>query len=84
MHNQNKIPQVDWLNPLKAFALLAILFNHIVEEFYSTPLISGRTPFSLSLIKLLGWMGDFGPGVFIIVSGIWPYMVSSQSPRYKF
>jgi peptidoglycan/LPS O-acetylase OafA/YrhL len=31
------IPHLDWLNPLKAFALMAILLNHFVEEFGRGP-----------------------------------------------
>jgi peptidoglycan/LPS O-acetylase OafA/YrhL len=31
------IKKLDWLDPLKAFALLAILLNHLVEEFFPGP-----------------------------------------------
>ena len=32
-----KVPEIDWLNPLRALALLGILLNHLVEEFASGP-----------------------------------------------
>ena len=31
------VPHVEWLNPIKAFALLAIMLNHFVEEFGTGP-----------------------------------------------
>ncbi|MBD3321460.1 MAG: acyltransferase family protein [Chitinivibrionales bacterium] len=80
-------PTLDWLNPLKAFALLAILLNHFVEEFGSGPWFTNPSqdwpdfstrignvfptehPFPISLVQFLGWLGDSGPGVFILASG---------------
>ena len=32
-----KVPEIDWLNPVRALALLGILLNHLVEEFASGP-----------------------------------------------
>jgi peptidoglycan/LPS O-acetylase OafA/YrhL len=76
-----------WLDPLKGFALLAILLNHLVEELGSTAwftnpsasfppagqrlsqLIPSDHPWPLALVHLLGWLGDSGPGVFILASG---------------
>ena len=87
MDNKSSIPRVDWIDPLKAFALLAILLNHLVEEFGSGPWFtnpSNNWPefssritriypteffFPISLVQFLGWLGDSGPGVFILVSG---------------
>lgn len=85
----NKTPHLDWLDPLKAFALLAILLNHLVEEFGSGPWFTNPTnnwpnfatrmsrlfpqDYSspiISLLQFFGWLGDSGPGVFILVSGM--------------
>jgi peptidoglycan/LPS O-acetylase OafA/YrhL/lysophospholipase L1-like esterase len=78
---------LDWLDPLKALALLAILLNHLVEEFGKGPWFTNPSqdwpsladrlsniyptqfPFPISLVQFLGWLGDSGPGVFILVSG---------------
>ena len=35
--HDGRISRLDWLDPLKAMALLAIILNHIVEEFGSKP-----------------------------------------------
>ena len=56
--------RLDWLDPLKAFALLAIVFNHMTEALYGANLFD-----DFSVIKFLGKLGDFGPGVFILTSG---------------
>lgn len=84
---QTGVPHLDWLNPLKAFALLAIMLNHFVEEFGSGPWFTNPSqnwpdfstrignvfptehPFPISLVQFLGWLGDSGPGVFILASG---------------
>ena len=36
-HRSAGAPRVDWLDPVKALALLAILLNHLVEEFGPGP-----------------------------------------------
>ncbi len=83
---QNKI-RFEWVDALKAFAILGILLNHFVEEFgagpwfsnpsYNWPELSyrlshilpdGQNPLSVG-IRFLGWLGDMGPGVFILLSG---------------
>jgi peptidoglycan/LPS O-acetylase OafA/YrhL len=87
MNNKGRIPNIDWLDPIKAFALLAILLNHFVEEFGKGPwftnpgnnwpdfatrmanVFPSDHPFPISLIQFLGWLGDSGPGVFILASG---------------
>ena len=87
MTNKSKIANVDWLNPIKALALLAILLNHFVEEFGMGPWFTNPSehwpdlatrltniypsdhPFPISLIQFFGWLGDSGPGVFILASG---------------
>jgi len=83
------IRRLDWLDPIKAFALVAILLNHLVEEFGHGPWFTnpgGDWPASLATrlhtflpsgpsplwnaLRFLGWLGDNGPGVFIVASGI--------------
>ena len=77
----------DWVDGLKAFAIIGILLNHFVEEFgegpwfsnpsYNWPSFSERISSILPEgsnwfiigIKFLGWLGDMGPGVFILLSG---------------
>jgi hypothetical protein len=44
----NITPHLDWLNPLKGPALLAILLNHLVEEFGPGPWFTN--PFNLKKI----------------------------------
>ena len=84
---QTSASRLDWLDPLKAFALLAILLNHLVEEFGKGPWFTNPSdswpslaerlsniyptqfPFPISMVQFLGWLGDSGPGVFILVSG---------------
>jgi peptidoglycan/LPS O-acetylase OafA/YrhL len=99
MKSTSKVPHIDWLNPLKACALLAILLNHLVEEFGSGPWFTNPSenwpdfatritrlfpkdyPFPFSLIQFLGWLGDSGPGVFILASGFgltWAVLHKSQ------
>jgi peptidoglycan/LPS O-acetylase OafA/YrhL len=78
---------LDWVDGLKAFAIIMILLNHFVESFksfpwfscpsYNWPDISVRLsnifPADGSiiwrLVQFLGWLGDMGPGIFILVSG---------------
>jgi peptidoglycan/LPS O-acetylase OafA/YrhL len=84
----NITPHLDWLNPLKGLALLAILLNHLVEEFGPGPWFTNPSnnwpdlatrmanvfphghSLPVSIIQFLGWLGDSGPGVFILASGI--------------
>lgn len=79
--------RLDWVDGLKAFALIAILLNHFVESFgvypwfsypsYDWPDFATRisTIFPSDgtilwrAVQFLGWLGDMGPGVFILVSG---------------
>ncbi len=76
-----------WVDALKAFAILGILLNHLVEEFGPGPWFtnpSGNWPdlatrmrnlippgdnLALMAVRFLGWLGDSGPGVFILLSG---------------
>jgi len=84
--NEKRTPRIDWLDYLKAFALLGVIFNHLVEEiqpgsWFVRPsgiwaIFLERVPnfliqdsFSVSVIKILAWIGDFSPGVFILASG---------------
>jgi peptidoglycan/LPS O-acetylase OafA/YrhL/lysophospholipase L1-like esterase len=78
---------LEWVDGLKAFAILGILLNHFVEEFGEGPWFSNPSydwpPFSERIssifpvgnnwmvvaVKFLGWLGDMGPGVFILLSG---------------
>jgi len=77
----------DWVDALKAFAILAILLNHFVESFHSFPWFSNPSsdwpafsvrmsnlfpkdgPIFIRIVEFAGWLGDMGPGVFILLSG---------------
>jgi peptidoglycan/LPS O-acetylase OafA/YrhL len=77
----------NWVDGLKAFAIIAILLNHFVESFgkypwfsfpsYNWPDFSTRIssffpsegPIIWRIVQFLGWLGDMGPGVFILLSG---------------
>lgn len=93
--------RVDWLDPLKACALLAIVLNHLVEEFgpgawftapgLNWPPLATRLsqfypadhPWPLALIRFLGWLGDSGPGVFILASGFGLTWAALQRERHE-
>jgi peptidoglycan/LPS O-acetylase OafA/YrhL/lysophospholipase L1-like esterase len=94
--NSRKI-HLDWVDGLKAFAILGILLNHLVEAYGAGPWFSnpsynwpdietrmdnilpaGDNPIII-LVKFLGWLGDMGPGVFILLSGF--TLALSQSKR---
>jgi peptidoglycan/LPS O-acetylase OafA/YrhL len=80
--------RLDWLDPIKALALLGILLNHLVEEFgagpwftnppASWPALSTRLATAVphggspvwNAVRMLGWLGDAAPGVFIFASGV--------------
>jgi peptidoglycan/LPS O-acetylase OafA/YrhL len=80
--------RLDWLDPIKALALLGILLNHFVEEFgpgpwftnptASWPALSTRVATVIphgsgplwGAVRMLGWLGDAAPGVFIFASGV--------------
>ncbi|HEY5408275.1 MAG TPA: acyltransferase family protein [Ginsengibacter sp.] len=80
--------KLDWVDGIKAFAIVAILLNHFVESFGEGPWFSSPSrnwpDFSVrmstlfptganigvQIIKFLGWLGDMGPGVFILLSGL--------------
>src|SRR6266498_6066968 len=88
--NQSKIFKLhfDWIDALKAFALIAILLNHFVEQYatgawFTNPsddwpdfrirmheLFHPAHTLGFSIIQYLGWIGDSGPGVFILLSGL--------------
>ena len=79
---------IDWVDGLKGFAIIAILLNHFVESFGTGPWFSNPSynwpEFSVRMAnifpaggalpvraaKFLGWLGDMGPGVFILLSGL--------------
>jgi len=85
--NQKAVSRFDWVDGVKAFAIIAILLNHFVEQFGEGPWFSNPSynwpPFSERIasiipegsnwvfifVKFLGWLGDMGPGVFILLSG---------------
>ncbi len=99
------VPQLDWLNPIKALALVGILLNHFVEEFGPGPWFTNPSndwpawservrnifphsaSFLVSAVQFLGWLGDSGPGVFILASGLglaWSALHSSdQENRFS-
>jgi peptidoglycan/LPS O-acetylase OafA/YrhL len=78
----------DWIDALKAFAIIGILLNHFVEvlgpgPWFTNPssnwpdfatriqnLVPSDHHFIIVLIQYLGWLGDSGPGVFILLSGL--------------
>ncbi|MGH7659181.1 MAG: acyltransferase family protein, partial [Gemmatimonadales bacterium] len=78
--------RLDWLDALKALAILGILLNHLVEQFGPGPWFTRMGdwfgagtrwealwpagPFPVDLIRFLGWLGDGAPGVFLLVSGV--------------
>lgn len=85
MDRENK--HLDWVDGLKAFAIIGILMNHFVESFGSFPWFSNPSynwpdvttrlanifpadgPIIFRLVQFSGWLGDMGPGVFILLSG---------------
>ena len=78
---------LDWVDALKAFAILGILLNHLIEEFGPGPWFTNPTNdwpdfatrmqnilpavdnWIAKIVFFLGWLGDSGPGVFILLSG---------------
>lgn len=80
--------KIEWVDGVKAFAIIAILVNHFVESFGSSPWFSNPffdwpvftermaslfppgSNFTFRIIKFLGWLGDMGPGVFFLLSGL--------------
>ncbi len=80
--------KLDWVDGIKAFAIVAILLNHFVESFGDGPWFSSPSRnwpeftvrmstlfpaggnLGVRIIKFLGWLGDMGPGVFILLSGL--------------
>ena len=82
------VNKLEWIDALKAFAIIAILLNHFVESFRSYPWFSNPSStwpdlatrlanifpqdgsFSFRLLQFFGWLGDMGPGVFILLSGL--------------
>lgn len=76
-----------WVDALKAFAILGILLNHLVEEFSPGPWFTNPSDswpdlatrlhhilppvdsWPLKIGYFIGWLGDSGPGVFILLSG---------------
>jgi peptidoglycan/LPS O-acetylase OafA/YrhL len=86
-YTKNNTPRFDWVDGVKAFAIIAILLNHVIELYTAGPSFSNPSydwpPFTermqnlipagsnivCNLIIFLGWLGDMGPGVFILISG---------------
>jgi peptidoglycan/LPS O-acetylase OafA/YrhL len=81
--------RLDWVEAAKAFAIIGILLNHLVESFAPGPWFTNpdnNFPASLStrlhtfflpgpnaaltVVRVLGFLGDAGPGVFIFASGL--------------
>ncbi|MFI5185144.1 MAG: acyltransferase family protein [Chitinophagales bacterium] len=89
---------IQWIDGIKAFAIIAILLNHFVESFGSGPwfsnpdhswpdfsirmanLFPSGSNLAVRLIKFLGWLGDMGPGVFILLSGLTLTISSLNKP----
>lgn len=96
--DKKRIPRIDWLDPIKAFALFGVILNHLVEELKPGPWFPRPTgswvgflermpsfithdSLLVSIMKLLAWVGDFSPGVFILASGFglaWTILNSEQ------
>jgi peptidoglycan/LPS O-acetylase OafA/YrhL len=88
--------RLDWLDPTKAFALIAVLLNHLVEEFGPGPWFTNPTnswgdlaarlhmwpsgPLPVAFVRWLGWLGDSGPGVFIFASGVGLAFAAARRP----
>jgi peptidoglycan/LPS O-acetylase OafA/YrhL len=84
---KNNRIHIEWVDGLKAFAIISILLNHFVESFglfpwfsfpsYDWPdlgtrisnLFPSEGPITWRIVQFLGWLGDMGPGVFILLSG---------------
>ena len=73
--------KLNWINAAKGFALIGILLNHFVELFgpgpwftnpdYNWPDLELRLQnIYPGFVRFIGWLGDSGPGVFIVVSGL--------------
>jgi len=96
----NQKLHLDWIDGIKAFAILAILLNHFVEPYGGGPWFSnpsshwpdistrldsifpkGENSF-FNLVTFLGWLGDMGPGVFILISGF-TLVLSQSKKRYS-
>jgi len=86
MSTHTKI-NLKWVDAVKAFAILGILLNHLIETFGPGPWFtnpSGSWPdiaarmqnlipdgnIIKKIITFAGWLGDSGPGVFILISGL--------------
>lgn len=83
----SKTQQLKWVYGLKAFAILAILLNHLIEArgfspWFSNPsynwlpledrlqnLLPHAENIPLKIVAFIGWLGDMGPGIFILLSG---------------
>ena len=97
--------RLEFLDAVKGFAILGILYVHLVEEFGSGPLFMNTgywwpddlatrlqaffprdyDSIFLSAIQFFGWLGDAGPGVFILVSGFaltWSALPQGKPPSY--
>jgi peptidoglycan/LPS O-acetylase OafA/YrhL len=86
VHQERKL-YFDWVDALKAFAILGILLNHLVEEFGPAPWFANPSNdwpdlatrlgnlwpqgdnLPVRIVYFLGWLGDSGPGIFILLSG---------------
>ena len=89
---------IDWIDGLKGFAIIAILLNHFVISFEAGPWFSNPSynwpefsirmatifpkngTITVRIIKFLGWLGDMGPGVFFLLSGITLMMSALGKP----
>ncbi len=96
---KNNSKKLDWVDGIKAFAIIAILLNHFAESFGEGPWFSSPSynwpPFAERMahlfpaggslmeriIKFLGWLGDMGPGVFILLSGLTLTLSALKKPQ---
>lgn len=95
-HNPGNVPKMmklrfEWLDLIKAVAVVWIFLNHFSEQIFGYPYIANPTPdwpplaeriaqlaplqgyglggILLNLIRYIGWFGDQGVQLFIIISG---------------
>jgi peptidoglycan/LPS O-acetylase OafA/YrhL len=93
--------RVDWLDPLKGFAMLAVILNHFVESIGPGPWFTNPSndwpalatrlhtffpddrSLAIAAVRTLGWLGDSGPGVFIVASGVGLTLAALSRPHVQ-
>ena len=87
----NQIIRLNWVDQIKAVAIIWIFFNHVTERLFGYPLItnptntwltitdritqliplhgSGLWDIPINMVRYIGWAGDQGVQLFLILSG---------------